>query len=101
MSAKPRDPQATVGVIIVNWNGLADTLAVLGELEGIDGPPLRIIVVDNGSSDDSVEVLRREAPHVEVVETGENLGFAGGNLVGLRHAFESKDFGWVLLINTM
>ena len=99
MSATPRDPQATVAVIIVNWNGVADTLAALGELEGIDGPPLRIIVVDNGSSDDSVEVLRREAPHVEVVETGENLGFAGGNLAGLRHAFESKDFGWVLLIN--
>lgn len=99
MSATRRDPAATVAVIIVNWNGVTDTLEVLSELAGIDGPPLRIIVVDNGSSDDSVEVLRREAPQIELVETGENLGFAGGNLVGLRHAFESEDFGWVLLIN--
>lgn len=100
MSAIRRDPEAPVAVIIVNWNGVADTLEVLAELEGIDGPPLRIIVVDNGSSDDSVEVLRRAAPQIELVETGENLGFAGGNLAGLRYAFESEDdFGWVLLIN--
>ena len=88
-----------MAVIIVNWNGVADTLEVLRELEGIDGPSLRIIVVDNGSSDDSVDVLRRDAPHVELVETGENLGFAGGNLAGLRHALAGGDFGWVLLIN--
>ena len=99
MSATQRNPQSPIAVIIVNWNGAADTLEVLGELDGVDGPPLRIIVVDNGSSDDSVEVLRREAPQVELVETGENLGFAGGNLVGLRHAFADEDFGWVLLIN--
>jgi len=99
MLAIHRDPYSPVAVIIVNWNGAADTLQVLRELEGVEGPPLRIIVVDNGSSDDSVEILRREAPHVELVETGENRGFAGGNLVGLRHACESGEFGWVLLIN--
>ncbi len=70
MSAIRRDPNSPVAVIIVNWNGVADTLEVLRELEGIDGPSLRIIVVDNGSSDDSVDVLRRDAPHVELVETG-------------------------------
>ena len=94
-----RDPQAPVAVIIVNWNGVADTLEVLRELDDIDGPPLRIIVVDNGSSDDSVEVLRRQRPNVELVETGENLGFAGGNLAGIRLAFKQPDIGWVLLIN--
>jgi len=99
MSATPRDPAAPVAVVIVNWNGATDTLEVLSELDGIDGPPLRIIVVDNGSSDDSVAVLRRQAPQIELVETGENLGFAGGNLAGLRHAFEAEDFGWILLIN--
>ena len=38
-------------------------------------------------------------PTIELVETGENRGFAGGNLVGLRHACECGEFGWVLLIN--
>ena len=99
MSPTTRDPQAPVAVLIVNWNGISDTLEVLRELDGIEGPPLEIIVVDNGSTDDSVEVLRRERPEIELVETGENLGFAGGNLAGLRHAFAHHEFGWVLLIN--
>lgn len=99
MSPTARDPQAPVAVLIVNWNGVSDTLEVLRELDGIEGPPLEIIVVDNGSTDDSVEVLRRERPEIELVETGENLGFAGGNLAGLRHAFDHHEFGWVLLIN--
>lgn len=99
MSETPRDPNSPVAVIIVNWNGIADTLDVLRELDGIDGPPLRIIVVDNGSTDESVAILRREAPQIELVETGENLGFAGGNLAGLRHALQRGEFGWALLIN--
>lgn len=95
-----RDATAPVAVILVNWNGAADTLEVLRELDGVDGPALEIIVVDNGSTDDSVERLRRERPGVELVETGENLGFAGGNLAGIRHAFATREFGWILLINT-
>jgi GT2 family glycosyltransferase len=99
MSAPLRDPNATVAVVIVNWNGAADTLEVLRELDGIEGPPLRIIVVDNGSTDDSVETLRRAASQIELLETGENLGFAGGNLAGLRRALADAECGWILLIN--
>ena len=99
MSPTTRDPQAPVAVIIVNWNGVDDTAEVLRELDGIEGPALRITVVDNGSTDDSVETLRRERPEIELVETGENLGFAGGNLAGIRHAFKQPDTGWFLLIN--
>jgi GT2 family glycosyltransferase len=99
MMPKTRDPQAPVAVIIVNWNGVSDTLDVLLELDEVEGPPLRIIVVDNGSTDSSVETLRRERPEVDLVETGENLGFAGGNLAGIRHALEYDDTGWILLIN--
>jgi len=94
-----RDASAPVAVIIVNWNGAADTLAVLRELDGVEGPPLEIIVVDNGSTDDSVAALRRERPGIKLVETGENLGFAGGNLAGMRQAFSIHDCGWILLIN--
>ena len=100
MSATHRDPEAPVAVIIVNWNGAADTLEVVEELDGIEGPPRGVVVVDNGSNDDSVEVLRRRASGIELIETGENLGFAAGNLAGLRHVYETNaDFGWVLLIN--
>ena len=52
-----RDSAATVAVVIVNWNGSSDTLSVLRELEKVDGPPQRRIVVDNGSTDNSIEQL--------------------------------------------
>jgi len=95
-----RDPSAPVGVVLVNWNGIGDTLDVLGQLDHVEGPPLQRLVVDNGSTDDSVARLRRERPDIELLETGENLGFAGGNLVGIRHLLERPDCGWILLLNT-
>lgn len=99
MTGAPRDPGAEVAVIVVNWNGAADTLAVVRELDRVQGPPLRTIVVDNGSTDDSVATLRDQRPELELVETGSNLGFAAGNLAGIRHAVEHHDFGWLLLLN--
>jgi GT2 family glycosyltransferase len=96
-----RDPAARVAVVLVNWNGAADTLATLASLDrAVGAEGLRLIVVDNGSSDDSVARLRRERPGLEVVETGANLGFAGGNDAGIRKALEGSEIGWVLLLNT-
>jgi len=96
-----RDPNARVAVVLVNWNGAEDTLATLSSLDRVVGAEaLRLVVVDNGSSDDSVERLRRARPGLEILETGKNLGFAGGNEVGIRKALESPEVGWVLLLNT-
>ena len=95
-----RDPSASVGVVLVNWNGIEDALDVLGQLDRIEGPPLQRLVVDNGSTDDSVVRLRRERPDVEILETGKNLGFAAGNLAGIRHLVETYDCEWILLLNT-
>lgn len=96
-----RDPNARVAVVLVNWNGAGDTLATLASLDRVVGAEaLRVIVVDNGSTDDSVARLRRERPGLELVETGKNLGFAGGNDVGIRTALEAPEVGWVLLLNT-
>jgi hypothetical protein len=94
-----RDTSSPVAVVIVNWNGLQFTLDVLDDLVGIDGPPIRPIVVDNASTDGSAAALRERRPDVELLETDSNLGFAGGNLVGIRHAFSDPALQWVLLIN--
>lgn len=101
MTLAPRDPHARVAVVLVNWNGAGDTLATLASLDRVVGAEgLRVLVVDNGSTDDSVERLRRERPGLEILETGKNLGFAGGNEVGIQKVLESPEVGWVLLLNT-
>jgi GT2 family glycosyltransferase len=79
--------------VVLNWNGGQDTLAALESLEGVE-----TICVDNGSTDGSDSAVEERFPRVELIRTGANLGFAGGNNVGLRHAFE-RGAEWVLLIN--
>lgn len=87
-----------VAIIILNWNGRDDTLACLQSVMKIDYANFWVIVVDNGSNDNSVAAIRAAQPHIDIVETGANLGFAGGNNAGIRH---SLDLGadYVLLLN--
>jgi GT2 family glycosyltransferase len=80
--------QRTVAVILVNWNGREVTLDCLRSLHMVKGPPLHILVVDNASSDGSVEAIRREYPEVELLCQERNLRFAGGNNVGIRRALD-------------
>lgn len=87
-----------VYVIVLNWNGCSDTLSCLESLTRISYRPLHFVVVDNGSTDGSAEAIRYVFPEVHLIETGENLGFAEGNNVGIRFALEQgADF--VLLLN--
>jgi len=75
---------AQVSVVIVNWNGLADLQACLTSLEHTE-EPLEVIVVDNGSTDGSVEFLRKR-PAVTVIENQTNLGYAVANNQGIERA---------------
>lgn len=88
----------SIYVVILNWNGRDDTLACLASVAKIAYPNFRVIVVDNGSADDSVSVIRAAFPEVDLIETGRNLGFAGGNNVGIKHALE-HGADYVLLLN--
>jgi GT2 family glycosyltransferase len=85
-------------IIILNWNGLADTLECLESLGAIDYPDFDVVVVDNGSHDDSCREIRSRYPNVHVLENRENLGFAEGNNVGIRYAIE-QGAGYVFLLN--
>jgi len=87
-----------VFIIILNWNGKADTLACLSSLQQITYPEYEIVVVDNGSSDDSVKQIKSLHPAVTLIETGQNLGYAEGNNVGIRYALE-QHADYVLLLN--
>lgn len=77
-----------VSVIIVNLNGRSLLGECLDALLAQDYPAEQVefILVDNGSTDDSVAFMREAYPSVRVIEAGRNLGFAGGNNLGARHA---------------
>ncbi len=79
--------------VVLNWNGGRDTLEALRSLEGVE-----TICVDNASTDGSDAEVEQQLPGVELLRTGANLGFAGGNNVGIRRALE-RGADWVLLLN--
>lgn len=86
-----------VSCIILNWNGWAHTVECLTALIESSYQRMTLIVVDNGSTDNSVEQIRAAFPNVLVLESGKNLGFAGGNNLGIRHALaHGADYVWLL-----
>ena len=93
------DALPPLAVLVVNWNGRAVLPDCIGSLSESRYPGLRLLVVDNGSTDDSVAWLRAHHPDVEVVQTGANLRWAGGNNAGLRHLEAAGWRGLVLLLN--
>jgi GT2 family glycosyltransferase len=88
-----------IAVVIVNWNGRSLLDACLGSILGQAPPPELIFLVDNGSTDGSAEHVRSVWPTVSVLETGTNLGFAGGNNVGIRAALAAGADAVLLLNN--
>jgi len=73
--------------IIVNWNLPHDTIACIESLQASTPPVPGIIVVDNGSTDDSVRLFREHCGDtITILQNEQNLGFAGGVNVGIRHA---------------
>lgn len=87
-----------VAIIILCWNGKNDTIECLKSLCDVDYPNFETIVVDNASTDGTAEDVKLSFPDVEVIKNDCNLGFAGGNNVGIVFALE-KGFDAVLLLN--
>jgi GT2 family glycosyltransferase len=87
-----------VSIIVLNWNGQHDTVECLESLSHISYPNCEVIVVDNGSTDGSVEQFKAHYPAIKVIENQENLGFAEGNNVGIRAALQ-EDTAYILCLN--
>ncbi len=93
MANKPK-----VAIIIVNWNGLEYLKLSLPSLERQTYSALRIYVVDNKSTDDSIAYMKQYWPDVTVIEADKNLGFAEGNNIGIELAL-SDGADYVMLLN--
>jgi GT2 family glycosyltransferase len=84
--------------VVLNWNGRADTLRCLQSLREVAHPGLGVVCVDNGSNDGSQQAIRERFPEITLIEAGANLGYSGGNNLGIRHALE-HGARWVALVN--
>jgi GT2 family glycosyltransferase len=92
--------RARVAVIVLTWNQRDLTLGCLHSLSEVEYPPasLNIILVDNGSTDGTTQAVRQQYPEVQILEPGENLGFAEANNLGMRHALAQRP-DYLLLLN--
>jgi hypothetical protein len=96
--AEKAPPAPAWHAVVLSWNGRADTLRCLASLVAVDPPGVVIVCVDNGSSDGSQQAVRERFPGVTLIEAGENLGYAAGNNLGIRHAL-AHGASWVMLVN--
>jgi GT2 family glycosyltransferase len=94
---EPTVREGVVSVILVNYKGAEDTITCLKSFDDVEWPAenLELIVVDNDSQDGSMERIAAAVPHAKVIQSGGNLGFAGGCNLGVEHATGQ----WVAFIN--
>lgn len=89
-------------IITVNWNSFEVISENLDSLREMDYDNFVTVVVDNGSSDNSVSLLRERYPEVILLEAGKNMGLTGANNIGLRYALEhAADYCLILNNDTV
>ena len=87
-----------VFIITLNWNGRDDTIECIASLMKLNYSNYNIVVVDNGSTDDSVTALREKYKDIVIIENGRNLGYAEGFNTGMRFAAQ-KGADYFLILN--
>ena len=85
-------------VILLNWNRCDDTLACIDSLQKQSFTGAQLVVVDQGSTDQSITKIKDAFPDVLCLENGANLGFARGINVGIQWALD-QGADWILLLN--
>ncbi len=98
-----KNKKIKISIIILTWNAYKMTLDQLQDAKKLDtaGLDVEMVIVDNGSEDGTQEKLANfHMPNMsyKFIETGNNLGFAGGNNFGIRYAFENRA-DYVILMN--
>ncbi len=88
-----------ITIVVLNWNAEKYITPCLQSLRHLLTRPhqVEIVVVDNASTDHSVSLIQKKFPKLKLIQTGYNLGYAGGNNVGLKYAIDQEsDFAWIV-----
>lgn len=91
--------QPRVAIIILTWNRVEDIVTCLESFSCLEYPNYEAVVVDNASADDTVPTVRRHFPWATLIVNDDNLGYVGGNNVGIRYALERR-FDYVFILNS-
>lgn len=98
MSQSDQMGMPSLAIVIVNWNSFPVTANCLESLKELDYPDFEVVVVDNGSEDDSVIRFEGDFPEVTLLQNAENRGFTGGNNTGIQYALD-KGIDLIMLLN--
>ncbi|MBI3300949.1 MAG: glycosyltransferase family 2 protein [Deltaproteobacteria bacterium] len=88
-----------VAILILNWNDKRNTLETLESVRGLRYTNFTVFLVDNGSTDGSVEAITKEFPEVHLLASPENLGAAGGRNLGLETILHYADVDYVMFLD--
>ena len=101
LPAVPDARAPRIAVIILTWNRVDDIVTCLESFADVHYPNLEVVVVDNASADDSVDTVRERYPWATLIVNDDNLGYVGGNNVGIRYALaHAADYVFVLNSDT-
>ena len=90
-----------VAVIILTWNRVSDIVTCLESFADVHYPNLEIVAVDNASADDTVPTVRERFAWATLIVNDDNLGYVGGNNVGIRYALaQGADYVFILNSDT-
>jgi len=89
-----------VSIIILNWNGLEDTIECLESLKKTTYPNYEVIVVDNGSRGNDAQVLGEKfGDYIHIIKNDKNYGYTGGNNIAIRHVLAHSEPDYLLILN--
>ncbi len=88
-----------VSIIIVNWNGREYLEDCLSSVFNQTYDNFNVILVDNGSTDDSIDFVKSNFPKVDIISLKENTGYAKGNNIGIKYALKKHNPDYILLLN--
>lgn len=85
-------------IILLTWNNIEDTLECIYSIRKQDYSSLDILLVDNASSDGTVDIVKKAYPEITIIKNTSNLGYAEGNNIGINYAL-SQDYYGIFILN--